>query len=109
MAPMIPGLAGLFGALQLGLSHMDQHQVQITSHLWDHLMGFETLAWSILQHPTLIAEVVPDYPSVIGSVDATKAGMGGIVFGYLMASCFPTGHPSTHCLNCELCWRHHQQ
>ena len=27
-----------------------------------------------------LVEVVPDYPSVIGSVDATKLGMGGILF-----------------------------
>jgi hypothetical protein len=38
------------------------------------------LARSLLQHPTRIAEVVPDYPSIIGSVDSAKAGMGGVVF-----------------------------
>jgi hypothetical protein len=38
------------------------------------------LAQSILQCPTWIAEVMPDYPSVIRSVDVAKAGMGGVVF-----------------------------
>jgi hypothetical protein len=70
----------LFGALQLGLSHADQHRVRITSHLRNHLGDFETLAQSILQFPTRIAEVVPGYPSVIRAVDAAKAGMGSIVF-----------------------------
>jgi hypothetical protein len=87
MAPAIPGSAGLFGALQLGLSHSDRHRVRITSHLRDHLVDFETLARSILQRPTRIAEVVPDYPSAIGAVDAAKAGMGGVVFA--------PGHPPT--------------
>ena len=32
-------------------------------------------------------EVVPDYPSVIGSVDAAKPGMGGVLFA--------PGHPPT--------------
>jgi hypothetical protein len=77
----------LFGALQLGLSHADRHRVRITSHLRHHLTDFETLARSILQRPTRIAEVVPDYPSVIGAVDAAKAGMGGVVFA--------PGHPPT--------------
>jgi hypothetical protein len=44
------------------------------------LTDFETLAQSILQRPTRIAEVIPNYPSVIGSVGAAKAGMGGVVF-----------------------------
>jgi hypothetical protein len=69
----------------LGLSHADQHRVRITSHLRDHLVDFETLTRSILQRPTRIAEVVPDYPSAIGAMDAAKAGMGGVVFAL--------GHP----------------
>ena len=34
-----------------------------------------------------LAEVVQDYPSVIGSVDAAKLGMGGVLFA--------PGHPPT--------------
>jgi hypothetical protein len=44
MAPAIPGSAGLFGALQLGLSHTDRQRVRITSHLRHHLTDFEMLA-----------------------------------------------------------------
>ena len=52
----------------------------ITSHLWTHLMDFEALTHSITHCPTRFVEIVPDYPSVIGSVDASKLGMGGVLF-----------------------------
>jgi hypothetical protein len=95
----------------LGLSHVDRHRVRITSHLRDHLVDFETLARSILQRPTRIAEVVPDYPSAIGAVDAAKAGMGGVVFApghppHSVASRLPAGHPSTRCLDHKPCRGH---
>ena len=80
MGPAIPGASGLFGALQLGLKHADHHCVRITPYLRDHLTDFETLAQSISIRPTRFAEIVPDYPTVIGSVDASKAGMGGVIF-----------------------------
>ena len=32
------------------------------------------------QRPTCLAEIVPDYPLVIGAVDAAQAGMGGVLF-----------------------------
>ena len=80
MGLMVPGASGLFGALQLGLSHADKHQVHITLHLQDHLTDFKALALSITQHPTHFSEIVPDYPSVIGSVDAAKLGTGGLLF-----------------------------
>ena len=75
MGAMITGCAGLFGTLQWGLSHADKHHVCITSHLWDHLLDFKLLAQSIT-----LAEIVPNYPSVIGSINATKSGIGGVLF-----------------------------
>jgi hypothetical protein len=87
MGPAIPGSAGLFGALQLGLTHADKHRVKITSYLRDHLTDFEALARSISQRPTRLAEIVPDYPLVIGSVDTPRPGMGGVLFA--------PGHPPT--------------
>ena len=48
MGPVVPGLAGLFGALQLGLSHSDKHQVKITWFLHDHLSDFKALAQDVL-------------------------------------------------------------
>ena len=81
MGPTIPGASGLFGALQLGLSHADKHRMWITPHLRAHLTDFEALAHSIAHHPTRFMEIVPDYhPSVISLVDAAKQGMGGVLF-----------------------------
>ena len=80
MGPAVPGAAGLFGALQVGLFHTNKHQVCITLHLWDHLTDFEVLACSITQCPTCFLEIVPNNLSVIGSVDAVKPGMGGVLF-----------------------------
>ena len=87
MGPAVPGSAGLFGALQLGLAHSDKHQVKITRFLRDHLTDFEALARDISIRLTRLAEVVPDYPSVIGLVNAAKPGMGGVLFA--------PGHPPT--------------
>ena len=87
MGPAIPGSAGLFGALQLGLTHSDRHRVCVTPDLRNHLSDFEALARDVSQRPTRLAEIVPDYPSAIGSVDAAKTGMGGVIF-------IP-GHPPT--------------
>ena len=80
MGPAILGSAGLFGAFQLGITHTDRCHIRITSHLHDHLSNFEGLARSIATHPTCLAELVPDYLSAIGSVDAAKSGMGGVLF-----------------------------
>ena len=68
------------GPFELGLCHANRHYVHITNHLQDHLTDFELLAQSIATHPTHFAELVPDYPSAIGSVDAAKSGMGGVLF-----------------------------
>ena len=87
MGLAIPGSAGLFGALQLGLTHSDKHQVRITPHLRNHLHDFEALAHDVSQRPTWLAKMIPDYPSALGSMDAAKTGMGGIIF--------TPGHPLT--------------
>jgi len=80
MGLAIPGSAGLFGAMQLGLKQADQHRVRITPYLRDHLDEFKLLAHGLSTRPTRFAELVPDYPSVIGAVDAAKVGMGGVLF-----------------------------
>ena len=87
MGPAVPGSASLFGALQLRLSHADRHWVRITRHLQDHLDDFEALALDVSRRPTRLAELIPDYPLVVGSVDAAKPGMGRVLF--------TPGHPPT--------------
>ena len=87
MGLVVPGSMGLFGTLQLGLSNLDKHHIKITCFLRDHLSDFEALAQDISLRPMRLAEVVLDYPLVIGSVDAAKLGMGGVLF--------TSGHPPT--------------
>ena len=69
--------AGLFGAMQLGLTHSEKNHMWITPYLHDHLTDFEMLTCSMMQRLTHLAEIIPDYPSVIGVVDAAQTGMGG--------------------------------
>ena len=47
MGLAVLGSAGLFGALQLGLTHSDKHHVKINHFLWDHLTDFKALARDI--------------------------------------------------------------
>jgi hypothetical protein len=63
MVPAVPCSAGLFGALQLGLSDADRHQVRITSHLQDHLVDFEMLACST---PLGLRKLCPITPQPLG-------------------------------------------
>ena len=80
MGAAIPGTAGLLGVMQLGLTHSEKNRVQITPYLRDHLTDFEMLAHSMTQRPSHLAKIMPDYPSVIGMVDAAQTGMGGMLF-----------------------------
>ena len=66
--------------MQLGFSHTNKHHISITSYLCDHLSNFELLTQSVATLPTCLAKVMPNYPSIIGSVNATKSGMGGVLF-----------------------------
>ena len=52
MGPAVPGSAGLFSALQLGLAHSDKHRVKITHFLHDHLTDFEALTRDVSIHLT---------------------------------------------------------
>ena len=80
MGAAVPSTAGLFGAMQLGLTHSEKNRVRITPYLCDHLTDFKMLAHSMTQRPTCLAKIVPNYPSVIGAVDAVQTGMGGVLF-----------------------------
>ena len=80
MGAAVPSAAGLFGAMQLGLTHSEKNRIRITPYLHDHLMDFKMLAQSMTQKPTRLAKIVPDYPSVIGAVDTAQVGMEGVLF-----------------------------
>ena len=76
----IPGSAGLFGALQLGLTESGDGRIRVTKHIRAHLNDFERLARDLCTRPTRIAEIVPEEPTIIRADDAAKMGMGGVIF-----------------------------
>jgi hypothetical protein len=79
----IPGSAGLFSALQLALNRAKGNRVRINQSLRHHIDTFALLAASLRDRLTHLAEVVPQVPSFLGTMDATKVGMGGVYFDAL--------------------------
>ena len=80
VGPGVPGSAGLFGALQLGLTESTEGRVKLSQYIRDHLADFERLVRDLASRPTRLAELVTEDPTVLQAVDAAKAGMGGVVF-----------------------------
>ena len=76
----IPGSAGLFSTLQLALSRASDSRIRITKVLRHHIDAFKELASDLLDRPTHLAEIVPEDPTLLGTTDAAKAGMGGTFF-----------------------------
>ena len=76
----IPGSAGLFSALQLSLQKAKGNRVRINKSLRAHIDAFAILASSLCHRPTHLAEVVPQEPTLLGTTDAAKSGMGGVYF-----------------------------
>jgi hypothetical protein len=95
MSIAIPGLAGLFSALQLALlTQAKGNRVRINKSLQHHIATFASLAASLRKRPGHLAEVVPQAPSFVGATDAAKVGMGGVYFdasgqGYVWRFPFP--------------------
>jgi hypothetical protein len=90
----IPGSAGLFSTLQLELTQAKGNQVRINKSLQHHIVTFASLAASLHNRPTHLAEVVPQAHSFMGTTDAAKVGMGGVYFdasgqGYVWRYPFP--------------------
>lgn len=112
----IPGSAGLFGALQLALNKAKGNRIRVTSSLRHHISAFAALAADLSNRPTHLAEIVPQSPSLLGTTDAARAGMGGVYFdpseqGYVWRYPFPhdvqkdlvsTDNPSGRTTNSDL-------
>ena len=77
---VISGSAGLFSALPLALQKAGGNRVRITRALRHHINTFAALASSLRSQLTHLAEIVPQDPELLGTVDAAKPGMGGIYF-----------------------------
>ena len=73
----ILGSKGLFSLLQTGITCSEANQIHLTATMKAHLQDFEHLAHDLWQHHTSIAELVPDEPVVMESVDASGERMGG--------------------------------
>ena len=81
MSLAVPGARGLFSALQTGFQQKEAtHRVRIDRNMRIQLEDFKNLARDLHDRPTNLAEIIPDVPSGIGAVDASKHGMGGVIF-----------------------------
>ena len=80
MSLAIPGSQSCFSFLQHAL-RPGAKRIVITDEIRDQLLlDFLHLAQDVVNRPTHLAEVVPTPPTYYGSVDAAKAGMGGVWF-----------------------------
>jgi hypothetical protein len=83
--------------LNMGYYHIElcpDNRVRINKSLRHHINAFASLATSLRNCPTHLAEVVPQAPSLLGTTDAAKVGMGGVYFdasgqGYVWRFPFP--------------------
>ena len=90
----IPGSVGTFSALQLALNRSKDGRIRISKGLRAHIDTLASLAASLSHRPTHLAEIVPQEPTLLGTTDAAKAGMGGVYYdstgqGYLWREPFP--------------------
>eukprot|EP00957_Ditylum_brightwellii_P040263 3046864-Ditylum_brightwellii.AAC.1 len=65
----IPGGGGLFSPLQMAILG-DPEFIRITPFLQEALLDWQTLIRYMQHHPTLVKQLVTDYPHYIGHTDA---------------------------------------
>jgi len=81
MVPAIPGARGLFSQLQEALGHPDERKrIKLHQGAHDALEDFRWLATDLASRPTRLYELVPQTPTVVGTVDASGLGLGGVLF-----------------------------
>ena len=79
MTIAIPGSRGLFSHMQQALKLRDpKGRIRINSHVQATLNDFRWLAKDLQRRPTRLYELIAAAPSVLGTVDASGKGMGGI-------------------------------
>jgi hypothetical protein len=76
----VPGARGLFSMLQLPLTTPNEHRIRITRPLRRLLRTYQALFNSLASRPTRLAELIPERPRVIGAMDASGLGAGGVYF-----------------------------
>ena len=73
----LPGGVGCLSWLQETLKTANK-RVYLNQHFHDAIEDFKWLAEDISSRPTRLAEVVPEAPTLVGTVDASGTGMGGV-------------------------------
>ena len=73
----LPGGIGCLSWLQETLKTANS-RVYLNQNFHDAIEDFKWLANDISSRPTRLAEVVPEAPTLIGTVDASGVGMGGV-------------------------------
>ena len=81
MVLALPGPRGLFSQMQHTLTNQPiKNKVTLTKHIHTSINDFTELSSDIVAMPTQIAELIPLYPSVIGTYNASGKGAGGVIF-----------------------------
>jgi hypothetical protein len=80
MTLAIPGLRGFFSLLQEALRHVHRKRIRLTTGAHDFLDDIRWLVQSLHHRPTRFREVVPTAVRVVGTCDACRQGMGGVMF-----------------------------
>ena len=77
----IPGAEGMFSHIQAALEKAGlSNRIKVDRSTRDELLNCKWLARDIATSPTSISEVMRHPPSIWQENDATKAGMGGVIF-----------------------------
>jgi hypothetical protein len=99
MVLAVPGGRGLFSQLQVSLREPVKGRVKLHTEARDQIENFYDRALDVTQCPTRIAEIVPTAANFVGTVDAAKAGAGGVWFPPECPSSDTPVHP-------PIAWRH---
>ena len=77
----IPGAEGMFGHIQAALVNAgSSNRIKVDRSTRDKLRDWKWVAADITTRPTSIAELVCCPSSIWQATDATKAGIGGMIF-----------------------------
>ena len=78
-AMAMPWANGLFHLINTALAkHCTIHRLNATSRLALALDDFRTIIALVEEKPMPLAQLIPAKPDIIGRVDASKLGAGGI-------------------------------
>ena len=80
MAIALPGARGLFSPLQHALTRQQHGYIPLTMDVHDALHDFRAIANTLSQCPTSLFKIVPCLSKILGALDASGLGLGGVFF-----------------------------